>query len=186
MNKNLEQVKEFHEMFEHPIGIDENHVEPLKVRQLRIKLLFEELEELATASDVKITFLDLCEGHANKTYAKIEGEPETWVDGDNVDKVEELDAIADIQYVLNGKILTSGLHGLIEEANDLVHANNMTKAHRDMDHLMDTVIKKQMEGYYHKVKDGLYLLYNSDHKLTKPWNHKKVSFKNLFKKDLEI
>ncbi len=38
----VECVKEFHEMFEHPIGLNPSHVEPLKIRQLRLKMIFEE------------------------------------------------------------------------------------------------------------------------------------------------
>lgn len=176
--KSLEQVKEFHAMFEHSIGVDENHIEPLTTRQLRIKLLFEELAELAVASDVNGTFYDLCIEAQSELQFKNH-------DGNKVDKVEELDAIADIQYVLNGKLLTSGLHNLIDEANDLVHKNNMTKAHKDIYHAQQTIEKKNMINCTEKFKDGLVLLYNSDGKLTKPWDHTKVSLETLFKKDLE-
>src|SRR6478609_1553583 len=93
-------VKEFHQVFEHPIN--KLGQEQLKIRQLRIKLLFEELKELAEASDCKETFRDLCEATVSD---------ENWLnatDGDNVDHLEELDALCDIQYVLAGKVLTGG------------------------------------------------------------------------------
>ena len=176
----LDKVKEFHELFEHPIGLCPNHEEPLKIRQLRIKLLFEELSELAEASDVKITFMDLCEGYANKAYSEMKGEPEKWFDGDNVDKVEELDAITDIQYVLDGKKLTSGLHTVTSEAFDLIHENNMEKAHMSELHCNQTItINKMIGANVVEKSEGVFLLYNSDWKLTKPHDHKKVDLSHL-------
>ena len=171
MNDSIKNVLEFHETFEHPIGADSSHVEPLKTRQLRIKLLFEELAELAEAGDVRETFRNLC---------IIESEKNTtgWLDvqdGDNVDKVEELDALADIQYVLNGKILSSGLQHVFDKAFDQVHANNMNKAHRNADHANETIAKNNLVNAKILERNGRTILHNSDGKLTKPHDHVKVA-----------
>lgn len=43
------------------------------------------------------------------------------------DIVEVLDALVDMQYVLNGTILSHGLQHVFDEAYNRVHENNMTK-----------------------------------------------------------
>ena len=43
------------------------------------------------------------------------------------DIVEVLDALVDMQYVLNGTILSHGLQDVFDEAYNRVHENNMTK-----------------------------------------------------------
>lgn len=165
----IEKVREFHQTFEHPIGSLDKE-EPLKIRQLRIKLLFEELQELAEASDCMETFENLCKNQFVGLDDKMVQ------DGDNVDRVEELDALCDIQYVLSGKILTSGLHEVFDKNFDLVHQNNMRKAHLNALHILETVrAKGWKEGEYSIIqRDGRFLLLDKDGKLTKPHDHKKV------------
>lgn len=177
MNASLQAVSQFHHLFEHPVGTYED-VEPLKTRQLRVKLLFEELKELAVAGDLMGTFTDLCSKSLN------EADNQKFKDGDNVDKIEELDALADLQYVLNGKVLTAGLHGIFDDAFDLVHSNNMTKAHRDEAHCDETIAASKIsyaEGEWKKLEksEGIWMLYNPDAKLTKPHDHIKVGLSGL-------
>lgn len=47
------------------------------------------------------------------------------------DMVEVLDALCDIQYVLDGTFLEFGLHEVKERAFDEVHASNMSKLGAD-------------------------------------------------------
>ncbi|MBO9398619.1 nucleoside triphosphate pyrophosphohydrolase family protein [Shimia sp. R9_2] len=47
------------------------------------------------------------------------------------DMVEVLDALCDIQYVLDGTFLEFGLHGLKSAAMEEVHASNMSKLGAD-------------------------------------------------------
>ena len=47
------------------------------------------------------------------------------------DKVEILDAVTDMLYILAGTINSHGLQDLIEPAFELVHQNNMTKVGPD-------------------------------------------------------
>jgi predicted HAD superfamily Cof-like phosphohydrolase len=170
MNKSLEQVQEFHEVFNHRIG-NLNELEPLDVRQLRIKLLFEELQELAEASDCVATFETLCKdatGNESKEVSKF--------DGNIVNQLEELDALCDIQYVLNGKIITAGMHKIFDGEFDKVHQNNMSKAHRDKDHAYETVAKLNgnTSDYTFNWYDQKCILTNSAGKIIKPHDHQKV------------
>lgn len=176
MNKTtVQKVQEFHETFDHPIGTLSGK-EPLNIRQLRIKLLFEEVAELAEAGDVQATMEAVCHKYISDS-ASDNGQPN--VDGDNVNRIEELDALCDIQYVLDGKKLTSGLHEVFEEGFDLIHANNMNKAHKDDAHAKYTAELNSMVGWSTKEKDGKFLLFNSSGKLIKPYDHKKVTLNHL-------
>jgi predicted HAD superfamily Cof-like phosphohydrolase len=47
------------------------------------------------------------------------------------DMVETLDALIDLQYVLDGAFLSFGLHGLKEQAFNEVHRSNMSKLGED-------------------------------------------------------
>lgn len=91
----LNKVKQFHEIFRHPIKntID---ITDEKVNELRVKLLREELDELE-------------EGLENR------------------DPVRVLDALSDLQYVLDGAYLSFGMQNLKIPAFNEVHDSNMTK-----------------------------------------------------------
>ena len=130
MKTTLEQVKEFHETFGHTVA---NKVgeETLETRQLRIKLLFEELQELAEATCCDHTFWSLC--RENVTIVGVQGgykiiAPKFDLEKD-VDHVEELDALLDLQVVLDGKFLTSGHWKVKDEAFAEVHRSNMSKSY---------------------------------------------------------
>lgn len=166
----IQKVREFHNLFEHPVGKNPEHNEPLKIRQLRLKLLFEELVELAEASDCMETLGWLCQ-HQIEEMASNEG---GYADGDEVDKTEELDALCDIQYVLSGKVLTAGLQDVFDRNFELVHMNNMTKAHRSEAHAKETAHVKKMKDFQIIQKGEYWLLLDSNGKLTKPHDHKKV------------
>lgn len=166
MNNTLRQVQEFHQVFDHPIG-NLTDIELLKVRQLRIKLLFEELTELAEASDCRYTLSSLCAEHLGQGAG---------TDGDNVNKLEELDACCDLQYVLNGKIITAGLQNVFDANFDRVHQNNMSKAHSTYEQALETKNKNRFTNYNIKPKDGgLFILTNADGKIIKPHDHVKVA-----------
>lgn len=173
----VEKVKQFHLLFEHSIG-NLQTLEPLKIRQLRIKLLFEELRELAEAGNVGATFHKLCSNSIEQDLAELD----TLQDGDNVNQVEELDALCDIQYVLDGKKLTSGLHEVFEQGFDLIHENNMNKAHRNPEHVKETSEKSGIVLTCIE-RNGVFIAQNSDGKTTKPYDHKKVDLSILFIKD---
>lgn len=190
MNITLVKVADFHRLFDHPIGESPDAQEALQIRQLRIKLLFEELTELAEAGDVARTLHELAVQLVDKNWSTFEvpdGELSTKLglaDGDDVDKKEELDALCDLQYVLNGKILTAGLLTVFTENFMRVHNNNMKKAHISIEHAEETVRKLggKPEDYkiFEKTIAGegeelhYFILTRTDGKVVKPWDHKKV------------
>ena len=139
MSNYIKDVAEFHTTFNHPINDVKDEID-LKLRQLRIKLLFEELAELAEASDVKFTMSKLCDEYLVDS--------ESYTDGSDVDKVEEVDALCDIQYVLSGAILVLGHHERFDEAFAEVQASNMSKQCANTDEVCDTIdmyIERGME-----------------------------------------
>lgn len=166
MNKSLEQVQEFHEVFGHRVG-NINELEPLNVRQLRIKLLFEELTELAEASDCIGTMHYLSDCYSTSDYKQ---------DGDNVNQLEELDALCDIQYVLNGKIITAGMQFIFDRELDKVHQNNMSKAHNSGDHARQTMEKLSQPGEIWSAipYENYWIVTNPAGKIIKPHDHRKV------------
>jgi predicted HAD superfamily Cof-like phosphohydrolase len=114
---NLEKVKEFMQ----GVGQDVNTI-PTQVSKeaaiLRVKLLVEEVLELAEASGVTITLNGQVVADKDLEYAQ---------EGDQ-DLVEVADALADIEYVMHGASLTYGLPA--QEVFDEVHRNNMLKIER--------------------------------------------------------
>lgn len=159
MNKYIEKVKEFHENFGHPVD-NYQHDIPMSTRKLRVKLIFEELEELAEASDLRLHFNTLCQ----KTFTK--NKDIELVDGENVNKTEELDALGDLQYVLSGGVLAYGYQDVFDDAFDDIHASNMSKACETLEQANDTIEyyrtreKDACECYYVQ-KDNLYFVYRT-------------------------
>lgn len=171
----LEQVEEFHRIFNHPIAENIGE-ETLETRQLRIKLLFEELGELAEASDCLGTWDELTSNHADVMLE----------DGNNVDHVAELDALCDLQVVLDGKFLTSGHWRHKKEAFAEVHRSNMSKADRvsqvklesHIDHLVNI---GKAETVTAKTKNKHTIFYREDGKILKGPNFKEPELKQFIK-----
>lgn len=163
MNNYLKKVNEFHEAFNHPTE-KEIKTDNLELNQLRLKLLFEELEELSAAMDLKGTFFKLCRENINHNVNK--------VDGLNVDKLESLDALCDIQYVLSGAILALGYTNVFDSAFEEVQRSNMSKMCLDESQADDTIkYYKEERGEkleLNKVKKGKkYIVVRSDGKIMK-------------------
>lgn len=105
MKTTLEQVKEFHEKF----GInqqDKPYTCDRELSYLRCELIREELHELENAL---IGPGMLC----------------------NIKAVEVLDALLDLQYVLDGAFLALGFHKVKDAAFAEVHRSNMSKLGAD-------------------------------------------------------
>lgn len=171
MNQPLAQTLEFSKFFKQHIG-SLNEIEPLEVRQHRIRLIFEEFKEYAEASDVMGTFTGLC-----KFNSPGYGDP-TFEDGNNVNKTEQLDALTDLTVVVDGSKVAGGFHEIADKAADLVFQNNMTKAHRDMGHIIETSahLGIELKPVY---SEGKWLAYNLHGKLIKPHDHVKVALSTL-------
>lgn len=65
---------------------------------------------------------------------------------ENNDPVEALDALVDIQYVLDGAFLALGVHSLKEEAFDEVHRSNMSKLGADGKPILRKSDNKVLKG----------------------------------------
>lgn len=197
---NVERVLEFHQTFNHPIGDLKDASKAITNKELsfRVKMIFEELAELAEAADKKRTLAELCVDYLNSIIPNgnkiglTHQEESVCQDGDNVNLVEVFDAGLDIGYFVDGLFVSAGLSGMVEAGQELVHNNNMTKAHRGEGHAMDTIIRL-LEGdvngaeealdsgqYIITPKENRFLLTRKDGKLIKPHDHVKVALNTLF------
>ena len=95
----LEKVKEFHELFNHPV-LSQPSIHVDKNNWLRINLIQEELDELKDALNAR-------------------------------NPVAVLDALTDLQYVLDGAFLALGFYKFKEAAFEEVHQSNLSKLGTD-------------------------------------------------------
>lgn len=149
MKKDLEQVKEFHKTFNHPI-LDTPQIPDKKRCELRVKLLQEELDELKEAIE-------------------------------NNDIVEVADALADLQYVLNGAALEFGLGDKFEALNDEVHRSNMSKVCTSKQDVIKTIEKYvDVESIaLPKGEDQYILVRAEDNKILKSINYSPADLKTI-------
>lgn len=125
----FDMVAEFHKVFGHPAHV-QPHTENLNdsaLRELRVRLIADELVELAKALNValRIDFhpsydegdLELCVGVT------------AMEDHGPSDQVEAADALADLDYVVNGAALVFGFH--LPSLTMEVHRSNMSKLGSD-------------------------------------------------------
>ena len=130
-------------------------IDNLKINELRVNLIKEELNELEQA-----------------------------LNDDN--KVEVLDALVDLQYVLSGAINQLGFSKIFNLAFQEVHTNNMTKFHKTEDEALKTVSHHVQDGTpchakYNLEIDMWGVFRNTDKKLLKPKNYTPVNLKEFIK-----
>lgn len=113
--RSLDLVKEFHETFDQPV-LDEPRLDDEGVNQLRLALLLEELVELGDALGYRLVY----DGSQGKIAFADSGCP-------TVSVVGALDALTDLQYVLDGTYLSLGFGKYKDEALKEVHSSNMSK-----------------------------------------------------------
>jgi len=154
MNKSLKQVKEFMLAFKQPVMPVTHQIEQDRAR-LRLALLLEELEELSIAYGQHSFFKDSCYHTSTKVTRT-----------DSPNRVEELDALADLQYVLNGAVLEGGFGELFDEAFNTVHENNMTKLATTVEEAIETVAvyKAQGRNVIYEQHGSMYIIYDADTK----------------------
>ena len=160
MSKYLELVKDFHQTFNHPVEtvIKEDNMED---RELRLKLLYEELEELSNAMGTDEVLHSLCKDTLLKPVNK-----------GVYDKVETLDALCDIQYVLSGAVLTLGYTNVFDDTFEEVQRSNMSKMCLSKQQVDDTIkFYKEVKGEkldidYTKIDNG-YIVLREDNKILK-------------------
>lgn len=130
MNMNVYQaayhdtcVAEFHRAFEHPISYDPKTVPSMEQRKLRVRMLAEELVELARAFGVTFT--------VDSIWADDEADCVTVgeIEGAAYDPIEAADALGDLRYVVDGGNLICGFPGELVLAE--IHRSNMSKLGAD-------------------------------------------------------
>lgn len=117
MTTSYEQVKEFHEVFGHPVG-EKPEVPHDDRLVLRVALILEEAMELADAmgfstDDTKDAINYMLNRIGPKVY------------DDEIDIVAVADALGDLDYVVNGAALECGIN--LPAVTTEVHRSNMTK-----------------------------------------------------------
>jgi len=118
MTKEQSNVKQFMQTFGQATP-DKPTIPDEKTRVLRVKLLLEEVLELAEASGVKIT------SEIPKGEQVTGGNLYFSTNDDEVNLVGVADALADIDYVNQGAAVAYGLD--LEPFCEEVHSSNMTK-----------------------------------------------------------
>lgn len=113
MTNSYEMVKEFHETFGHPVGAEPLIPTADRVK-LRLALILEEAAELAEAMGY--------DGEIVRDATDIMFEVGTVQHGD---LVPAIDALGDLEYVVNGAAIEYGVH--LPTAVEEIHRSNMTK-----------------------------------------------------------
>lgn len=118
-------VREFHEAFGHPV-MAKPTVPVIDARVLRVRLIAEELIELAEACGVNLRInCDVAPTEGMKTHAL-----DVWpANEDKCDLVECADALGDLRYVVDGGNLIFGFPG--EAVLAEIHRSNMSKLGED-------------------------------------------------------
>ena len=180
MSRQLDNVKEFHQTFGAPV-LDEPTI-PLDRVNLRINLLLEELVELAQASgrnalnefskQLKIEAYRIEKGITNPL-------------GEKGNVVEALDALCDIDYVLNGAALEYGMIKIFDLAREEVHRSNMSKVCKDQDEAIETM-KNNAKGEactykYSPAADGYIVSRIVDGKTIKSINYSPANLEQFIK-----
>jgi predicted HAD superfamily Cof-like phosphohydrolase len=114
----LEQVTEFHETFDHPVGSHPQIPTDERVR-LRMRLIAEEFFEAMEAVFVRNT--------PKISLAEISGEVDDYIRraAIDVDLPSLADALGDLDYVVEGCRIEFGIDG--KPIADAIHAANMAK-----------------------------------------------------------
>ena len=163
MNKTLESVSEFHKTFGAPV-LDTPQIPDEGRVKLRLALILEELSELAEASGAAEVFNEMMKDKVSAFEQKPEMK----------DTAQALDALCDLQVVLNGSTLEYGLQDRFDDAFDEVHRSNMSKACTNEEEGAASMEKCQKEGVrtiLEKV-NGKYVIYRAaDHKILKGINY---------------
>lgn len=108
-----EMVKEFHEKFGHPVADEPTVLADVNFEYMRLELIREELVELYEACGYDAKHLK-------------EAPVLKW---DGTDIVAVADALADLEYVVNGMALNMGIN--LPDVVKEVHRSNMTKLGAD-------------------------------------------------------
>lgn len=139
----IDLVRQFHTTFKHPVAKQLTTAD-VRFRRLRVKLIADELAELCQALGVPLQVSVMTSGAPdNKKVGQFNGMFQTVKVGSEdqchpdskVDLVETADALADLDYVVQGSNLTFGIPaGLVMYE---VHSSNMSKLGDDGNPIWD-------------------------------------------------
>lgn len=170
----------------------------------RINLMFEELSEIAIAggTSVRTHFFNLMIEKSHECNNILTHEIKENVETP-MNKVEVLDGLCDLQYVLSGSVIKLGLDSMFDEAFLAVHENNMDKKYdtyadvkkrankweKQNTELADTLFPEHRieiipdSGKVLQPGEECKYILKVDGKIIKPENHKKVSLLKFLPKD---
>lgn len=151
-----EQVQEFQLTFGDQVN-KLGEIPSVDKRKLRLKLIFEELSELAEAYGLDETFNQICSNHLmSQGLSDI-------VDTYIYNPTEALDATCDLLVVTHGAACINGHSTIIDEAFDETMRSNMSKSCRTLDQALYSIAEYHKEGRdtYHKLVNGVYVIYDS-------------------------
>ncbi len=133
--RSIDLVREFHETFDQPVRTTPC-VDDEGTNYLRVRLIYEELRELAEALGFSMPRVeDAIQGNGFPSCTR----------GFDLDRaVAVLDALTDIQYTLDGTVVSLGFTDYIDDAMIEVHRSNMSKR------WADGSIRKHPDGKVHK------------------------------------
>lgn len=112
-------VREFHEVFGHPVSHDPRQTPAIGVRVLRVQMLASELVELARAMGVSLKVDTAHAGDEDSCVACTDDGTRKY------DPIEAADALGDLRYIVDGGNLVCGFPGEIVLAE--IHRSNMSK-----------------------------------------------------------
>ncbi|MDX9698627.1 MAG: hypothetical protein RBT55_03555 [Rhodocyclaceae bacterium] len=131
MTHSINRAREFHSAFGHPIAPAATPGDR-KLRELRVKLIAEELTELCQALGVDLT-LEVAHSRAkyrtDEKQAAVRFEVNAVLEDDEVNLVEAADALGDLDYVVQGANLVFGFPA--EPVLTEIHRANMSKLGAD-------------------------------------------------------
>lgn len=118
----IDRVREFHEAFGHPVTATPDPMTK-GLRELRVKLIAEELTELCDALGVDLEIIRSAKD--GEWRVKVEAT----ADDEDVDLVEAADALGDLDYVVAGANLVFGFPA--QDVSAEIHRANMSKLGED-------------------------------------------------------
>ena len=185
----LESIIEFQKAGGHTVAYStDNHVPSIADRKLRLKLIFEELSELADAYGMNNEFCKICDNHLETvTIGDDFGNPDFPKDTLEFNKAEALDALSDLSVVVNGGYCISGFTDIAQEAYDETMRSNMSKFCYSLDEALATVAGK--DDWTYRVtningRDVYVFLRKSDGKILKGKRFFQPDYSKLLEKGL--
>ena len=140
---------------------------------------FHRLFNLPVVDEVSIPSVDRIQLRINLLQEELDELKQALADGD---KVEMVDALCDIQYVLSGAILEFGTGNKFAELFDEVHRSNMSKACQTREEAEATLLKYKELGQEGEIvaKGDVFLVYRkADGKVLKSVSYSPVDLKDL-------